>query len=88
MRICGNCVKYQCGKCTESGTAVVASEVCDKWRYQYEPLVFAVARMRKAQKAKGLTLKQAQNQKECEKYVDDMLEQIEKTGEIAYGLRD
>ena len=81
-RHCGNCQKFQNDTCTEDGSFATEAGVCDKWKYHYEPLVFAVARMRKAQKAKGLTLRQTQDQKECEKYVDDMLEKIEKTGEI------
>ena len=82
MRTCNNCQKYQNGLCTETGRVPCPSASCDRWRYQYEPLVFAVKRMRQAQKAKGLSLKQAQNQKECEKYVDDMLREIEETGEL------
>ncbi len=82
MRICADCQKFQNDLCTEDGTFASAGGTCDKWKYRYEPLVFAVRRMRKAQKAKGLTLRQAQNQKECEKYVDDMLREIEETGEL------
>ena len=55
---------------------------CDKWRYRYEPLVFAVRRMRRAQKARNKDWKLLQEQSELEKRVDAMLESIETTGEI------
>ena len=82
MKICADCQKFQNDVCTEDGTFASSGGTCEKWKYRYEPLVFAVERMRKAQKAKGLTVKQAQNVKECEKYVDDMLREIEETGEL------
>lgn len=82
MRHCGNCQKFRNDTCTEDGSFATESGVCDKWRYQYEPLVFAVRRMRRAQTAKGPTMSQAQEARECEKYVDDMLREIEETGEL------
>ena len=82
MRICADCQKFQNDLCTEDGTFAAPGGTCEKWKYRYEPLVFAIRRMRKAQTAKGVTASHAQNVKECEKYVDDMLREIEETGEL------
>ena len=82
MRHCGNCQKFQNDTCTEDGSFATEAGVCGKWRYHYEPLVFAVERMRKAQKAKCVTHRQMQEREECEEYVDKMIERIEKTGEL------
>ena len=88
MRCCANCQKYQNDVCTEDGSFVTEGGVCDKWRYHYEPLVFAVERMRKAQKARNDTLSSMQERQECEAYVDKRIESIKTKGEIAHGIRD
>ena len=82
MKICRDCQKFQNGICTEDGMFASDGGTCDKWRYRYEPLVFAVRRMRRAQKAKPKSLWHSQEVAELEKYVDAMLESIEKEGEI------
>ena len=82
MRICADCQRFRNDICTEDGTFATAGGTCGKWKYRYEPLVVAVRRMRRAQTAKALTMSQAQEVKECEKYVDDMLREIEETGEL------
>ncbi|MBR4222227.1 MAG: hypothetical protein IKR81_13790 [Victivallales bacterium] len=82
MRHCCDCQKYQNGLCTETGRVPCPSASCDKWRYRYEPLVFAVKRMRRAQKATHKDWKQLQEQSEYEAVVDKMLESIETEGEI------
>lgn len=81
MRHCGNCQKYQNDRCTEDGGFATERGVCDKWRYHYEPLVFAVQRMRRAQKARNKDWKQLQEQSEYEAVVDKMLESIETEGD-------
>ncbi|MBQ7649586.1 MAG: hypothetical protein IJS15_01430 [Victivallales bacterium] len=82
MRVCADCQKFRNDVCTEDGAFATPGGTCDKWRYRYEPLVFAVERMRKAQKAKCDTRAAVIDRDECEKYVDDMLREIEETGEI------
>lgn len=82
MKICRDCQKFQNGICTEDGMFASDGGTCDKWRYRYEPLVFAVRRMRRAQKARNKDWKLLQEQSELEKRVDAMLESIETTGEI------
>ena len=79
MRTCNDCQRHQNGVCTETGFAPAG--VCDKWRYRYEPLVFAVKRMRRAQKARNKDWKQLQEQSEDEAVVDKMLESIETEGD-------
>ena len=81
-RCCGNCQKYQNDVCTEDGSFATESGVCDKWRYHYEPLVFAVERMRRAQKARCDTLSSMQERRECEAYVDKLIEDIKTKGEL------
>lgn len=82
MRHCGNCQRYRNDRCAEDGGFATERGVCGKWRYQYEPLVFAVQRMRRAQKAAGKDWRQLQGQRECEALVDKYLADIEATGEI------
>jgi len=59
MRICADCQRFQNDTCTEDGTFATPGGTCDRWKYRYEPLVFAVRRMRRAQTAKGPTMSQA-----------------------------
>lgn len=82
MRICANCAKNQNDTCTEDGMFVSGGGTCDKWQYHYEPLVFAVERMRKAQKGKTNTRALRQNLEECERRVDAMIENINTKGDM------
>lgn len=82
MKTCSDCQKMQNGICTETGRVPHPSASCDKWRYRYEPLVFAVERMRRIQRKRNKDWKDHQEQGECEQVVDKMLENIEKEGEI------
>lgn len=81
MRSCGNCQKYQNGACTEDGGFVTERGCCDKWAYNYEPFQFAVWRMRRVQRKKDKDWKDKQEQAECEKRVDTMLDNVMKTGD-------
>jgi len=82
MRCCANCQKYRNDTCTEDGSFATEGGVCDKWKYQYEPLVFAVERMRRAQKARCDTRAAVVDRDECEAYVDKMIENIKTKGEL------
>ena len=82
MRHCGNCQKFQNDTCTEDGCFAVAGGTCERWQYHYEPLVFAVQRMRRLQKLKSPTRIQAEDRRECEAYVDRMIESLENRGEL------
>ena len=82
MKTCRDCQKFQNGVCTEDGSFAADGGTCEKWKYRYEPLVFAVARMRRLQKAKSRDWKTEQEQKECERRVDVLLEDIETNGEL------
>jgi hypothetical protein len=75
-RICRDCQKFQNGICTEDGMFAYDGGSCEKWRYRYEPLVFAVERMRRVQKAAAKDWKTLQEQTEDELVVDRMLERI------------
>ena len=82
MKICRDCQKFQNGICTEDGMFASDGGTCDKWRYRYEPLVFAVERMRRVQRKKNKDWKDHQEQGEFEQVVDKMLESIKNEGEI------
>lgn len=82
MKICRDCQKFQNGICTEDGMFASDGGTCDKWRYRYEPLVFAVERMRRIQRKRNKDWKDKQEQAECEQALDRMLESIKNEGEI------
>ena len=76
MKICRDCQKFQNGICTEDGMFASDGGSCDKWRYRYEPLVFAVERMRRIQLKRNKDWKDLQEQGECEQVVDKMINDI------------
>lgn len=76
MKICRDCQKFQNGVCTEDGMFASDGGTCDKWRYRYEPLVFAVERMRRIQRKRNKDWKDHQEQGECEQVVDKMIQEI------------